>query len=107
MVKSVPENLRNAADIFEERSKLYGDNYLRFGYIMLGLFPKGTDLKTPDDFGRMGIFTQIVSKVTRYAEQFEKGGHPDSLDDISVYSMMLQELDSLAREKAIKAERGQ
>lgn len=107
MVNSVPENLRHAADIFEERSKIYGDNYKRFGYIMVGLFPNGLSLKSPEDFGRMGVFVQIVSKMTRYAEQFEKGGHPDSLDDTSVYSMMLQDLDSIAREKAIRAERGQ
>lgn len=107
MIRSVPENLRHAANIFEERSKLYGDNYKRFGYIMVGFFPNGLDLKNPDDFCRMGLFTQIVSKMTRYAEQFENGGHVDSLDDTSVYSMMLQELDSIAREKAIRAERGQ
>lgn len=90
---NVPEMLRDAAGIYEERNKLYGDNYKRFGGIMLLLFPDGLELKTPDDFNRYGVFVQIVSKVSRYAEQFTKGGHPDSLDDNAVYSMMLQELD--------------
>lgn len=95
MAKRVPEMLRDTAGIFEERNKIYGDNYKRFGNIMLQLFPDGLELKTAADFNRYGIFVQIVSKVTRYAEQFNNGGHADSLDDNAVYSMMLQELDGM------------
>ena len=91
---TVPEMLRNAAEIYEERNKLYGDNYKRFGPIMALLFPDGLTLETGDDHNRFGIFVQMLAKFTRYAQNFEKGGHPDSLDDLAVYSMMLQELDS-------------
>lgn len=97
--KFVPEQLRAAATIYEQRNKLYGDNYLRFGHVMAILFPAGLTLKTPDDFNRYGILTQIVSKQTRYAAQFNAGGHDDSLDDSSVYSMMLKEVDHLTRKK--------
>jgi hypothetical protein len=96
-MKKVPEFLHNAAAIYEERNKLYGDNYKR--PFMNLLFPNGITLQSKNDFTRFGVFSQIVSKVTRYAEQFNKGGHPDSLDDLSVYSMMLKELDELASDK--------
>ena len=112
-MKKVPEMLRDAANIYEERNKLYGDNYKRFGYIMKELFPQGLELKGPDDFNRYGVFVQVVSKITRYAENFSRGGHADSLDDMAVYAMMLQELDSMFRRKkeneavaAVDKERG-
>tara|TARA_R110000868_G_scaffold98439_4_gene270897 strand:- start:4575 stop:4895 length:321 start_codon:yes stop_codon:yes gene_type:complete len=105
-MQTVPDLLRKAAGIYEERNKLYGDNYKRFGEIMQCLFPNGLVLKNADDFNRIGIFVQVVSKVTRYGENFVRGGHPDSLDDTSVYAMMLQELDSEARVKNVDLERG-
>jgi hypothetical protein len=98
-MKKVPDMLRDAAAIYEERNKLYGDNYKRFGYIMKELFPQGLSLRGPDDFNRLGIFVQMVSKLTRYAENLTRGGHADSLDDLAVYSMMLQELDNMLRRK--------
>lgn len=92
-MKKVPQFLCDAANIYEERNKLYGDNYKRFGQVMMHLFPSGVSLRTIEDHNRFGVFVQMVSKLTRYAEQFAKGGHSDSLDDLSVYSMMLRELD--------------
>lgn len=112
-MKKVPDMLRDAAAIYEERNKLYGDNYKRFGYIMRELFPQGLKLETQDDFNRYGVFVQVVSKITRYAENFTRGGHVDSLDDMAVYAMMMQELDNILRRKteneavaAVNRERG-
>lgn len=112
-MKKVPEMLRDAASIYEERNKLYGDNYKRFGSIMRELFPQGLELKTEDEFNRYCVFIQVVSKITRYAENFIRGGHADSLDDMAVYAMMLQELDALLKRKneneaisAVNKERG-
>lgn len=90
----VPDMLRLLGDLYSERNKLYGDNYKFFGDVMMGLFPRGLTLKTRDDWNRLGVFIQAMSKATRYAQQFEKGGHADSLDDMSVYAQMLQELDA-------------
>lgn len=95
----VAEEFKKKAKLYDERNALYGDNYKRFGFIMVHLFPSGAALNGPHDFNRMGIFVQIVSKVTRYAAQFEKGGHADSLDDLSVYAMMLKELDAIIKEE--------
>lgn len=92
-MQRVPQLLHAAADIYEERNKVYGDNYKRFGQIMVHLFPKGLKLSSIEDHNRFCLFVQIIAKQTRYAAQFENGGHPDSLDDTCVYSMMLRELD--------------
>jgi len=102
MAKSVPDMLRESAGIYEQRNVLYGDNYKRFGKIMAVLFPNGIELKDEDDFNRFGIFVQVVSKITRYAENFVRGGHDDSLDDNTVYSMMLKELDTAFRLKQVE-----
>ena len=91
--------LRDLARLYEQRNQLYSDNYKRFGHIMLMLFPNGLSLDTADDFNRFGVFVQIVSKLTRYAGNFEAGGHKDSLDDTAVYAMMQQELDMEAGPK--------
>lgn len=89
----VPEMLREGAETYEERNALYGDNYKSFGLVMCSLFPHGVSCKDVDDFNRLGVLVQIVGKLGRYCEQFEAGGHDDSLLDLAVYSQMLRELD--------------
>lgn len=90
----VVAELHKKAELFAERNKLYGDNYKRFGKIM-SLILAGQTIDTNDEraLNRLGILFQIVAKITRYGENFSRGGHDDSLDDNSVYSMMLKELD--------------
>lgn len=90
--------LAELAELYDERNALYGDNYKHFGPIMHYLFPDGLYINSAVDWNRIGIFVQITAKLTRYAAQFTKGGHTDSLDDAAVYAMMLQELDMEAAE---------
>lgn len=91
----VAKELQRKADLFAERYAVYGDNYHRFGPIITLLFAtQNLDVTSPTDMSRYGLVVQVVSKLTRYCEQFTNGGHPDSLDDISVYSMMLKEIDT-------------
>jgi hypothetical protein len=90
---SVAKMLETLGSIFASRNKEYGDDYHHFGKTMLGFFPRGVTLKTEKDFGRFALFTFAAAKLSRYAKNFAKGGHPDSLDDAAVYSQMLQELD--------------
>lgn len=94
---TVPEMLREAAAVYEERNKIYKDNYKHIGEVMCGMFPEGVTLKTVDDFNRFFCYFQAVGKLTRYAAQFNAGGHDDSLVDNSVYSTMLRELDNDAK----------
>lgn len=94
----VARELEVKASLFDERHKDYGDNYKRFGPMVHAMM-KEVSLKTPDDFNRFGILVQVFSKVSRYAMNFEKGGHADSLDDLAVYAMMLKECDMEANNR--------
>jgi hypothetical protein len=99
-MKTVPELLREAASTYEQRNAIYGDNYKHFGSVMVALFQgQCVFLDNTDDHNRFGVFTQIVSKLTRYAENFSSGGHDDSLLDMSVYCAMLRELDTELKQK--------
>lgn len=94
--KPVPQMLAELGKLYEERNKLYGDNYKLYGNIMIALFPNGIRLETVEDHNRFGVFVQIIAKITRYAMQFQ-ATHVDSLDDMTVYAQMLQELDNELR----------
>lgn len=88
----VPQLLRNAALIYEERNKAYGDAYKKQGKLLKSFFPDGIELKTVDDFNRFSIFCTISSKMLRYSNNIKTDGHDDSLTDISVYANMLLEI---------------
>ena len=89
----VTNELISAAKTFEERNEVYGDTYKRHGDVSLALFPDGVTLETAEDQNRYACLNMIIGKLTRYATNFEEGGHQDSLHDISVYAAMLNELD--------------
>lgn len=99
------EILREAATTYEERNKVYGDNYMRVGNVMAAIFPDGVMLKTPDDHNRFHIFMLGIVKLTRYAVNWDGGGHQDSIHDNTVYSAMLEEIDEAIalRAKPVKA----
>lgn len=87
------EILELAAKTYAERQKVYGDNYKFVGDIMAALFPQGIKVVTADDWNRMHIFLLVVVKLTRYRQNFEAGGHSDSLIDMATYAAMLEEID--------------
>lgn len=89
---TAPELLEAAAATYRERNAVYGDNYKYFGIAMCGLFPQGVTLRTADDFNRMGVLVQCLSKLSRYAQNLERGGHIDSALDLTTYAAMLNEL---------------
>lgn len=91
-MKTVPEMLREGAALYEERNKLYGDNYKKFGPAFIP-FLRGIRIETGDDLNRFAILIQVLAKITRYCENFNAGGHDDSLVDMVVYATMLRELD--------------
>jgi len=90
----VKKQLEDLGKLYQKKNDEYGDTYHRFGPVMDAMFPDGLTLDNPEDFGRITLLEQIMGKLVRYASNFESGGHADSLDDIAVYSQMLQELDS-------------
>src|SRR5688500_8626152 len=85
--------LRAGADTYEERNKLYEDNYKRIGPILKAFFPNGIDIQTPEQHIRYQLFCLILVKLTRYANLLLKGGHLDSAHDAMVYAAMLEETD--------------
>lgn len=89
---TVPELLRSGADTYEERARMYGNDYKEWGALMMALFPCGIHLNNPDDFNRFNILTRVLGKMTRYAAMMPMGGHQDSAHDAMVYSAMLEEL---------------
>lgn len=88
------EILQAAAQTNLDKQKEYGDNYLKFGSVFAALFPDGLVSKTFDDHNRLHLLIQIIVKITRYAENFNRGGHQDSLRDLAVYSAMLEAYDA-------------
>lgn len=94
----------NAGDIlikggetFQERHKVYGDNFLKVGDMCVAMFPDGITLKTSADFIRFELLMMKIVKVSRYAENFSKGGHEDSVHDDMVYSAMLEYVDGVLK----------
>ncbi len=92
---SVPEALKRLGELYRERNEAYGNNYLMHGKAMVAMFPRGVHLTTEMDFNRFAVFIHIMTKVSRYAQQFHRGGHNDSLDDTSVYAQILRHIDEV------------
>ena len=101
MVKSVPQALSDLGALYEERNKLYKNNYMHLGHMIAAMFPEGLILKTPEEFNRFALFLMLAHKQSRYAHSLLNGGHIDSLDDMSVYAQMLQEYDGLMKEEKL------
>lgn len=101
-VLSVPEAFEKMANMFRERNAVYGSTYKDFGKVLMALRPQGYVIETEEDANRLGILIHVADKLARYCRQFHAGGHPDSLDDLSVYAQLLQECDSEYRARAEK-----
>ena len=97
MSKYVEEQLKRLAQVHVEKGKEYGDNYKRVGYALDALCGPVGVVETPQDYNRLSLLNHIFSKLSRYCENFARGGHDDSLDDMAVYCMMLKELDQDTR----------
>lgn len=78
-----------------ERRAAYGPSEVRFGEIMLAMFPEGLTLRTREDWIRYGIFHQLVSKLSRYCKDFH-APHLDSSHDFVGYGAMLAAEDRKA-----------
>lgn len=94
---SIQDKLKDALATAETRSKVYGgagkEGHRLTGAAMAQLFPEGVTLKTADDFIRFLLFCMIMTKNGRYAINFDKGGHQDSIHDLGVYAFLLEDFD--------------
>ena len=93
-MKTADEFLEEGAATFKERNKVYGDNYKNVGTVMTGMFPEGVMLKSADDWNRMHILLLAIVKLTRYCNNWNDGGHQDSIHDACVYAAMLESIDA-------------
>lgn len=100
-VTSVPDRLRAAADLFEERNAAYGSNFVTMGPVLHAMFPQGLTVETPDEWQRIFSIVMFAMKTTRYASNIRRGGHRDSLDDQAVYSLMAAYTDDLTQHHAV------
>lgn len=91
-MKTVPEMLREAADLHEAREKEYGNASEQPGE-WIALLLKDVAPKTGHDWSRFAALFFILMKVGRYVKRFHHGGHDDSMKDISVYATMLRKRD--------------
>ena len=89
---SPSDKLKRAGAIYDERQALYGANYNRIGKALSAFFPDGVELASAKDFSRYHVFTLLVAKLGRYANNWSKG-HPDSIEDLITYAAILASLD--------------
>lgn len=93
------DTLERAIATFRERNAVYKDGWIRHGEIMKAFFPDGLELKTAEDFSRFMLFEMCVSKLNRYSANLKKGGHPDSVHDCGIYSLILEMYDNQMKGK--------
>lgn len=92
----VTKLLNEMAGLYAERNAVYKDNYLMVGRIMEAMFPAGKTLRGADDFNRWHLFELAIVKLSRYASNYNQGGHKDSIEDMIVYLAMVAALDAKA-----------
>ena len=87
---SVPSILDEMKKTFTQRQETYGRSYVRFGHIAAALWPDGLAVTSPEDFARLGVVVQIISKLARYTNIAK--GHKDSAHDLAIYGAILESL---------------
>ena len=101
-VPTPSQRLQDAANLFRQRNDQYGNNYQTIGAALHQAFGgKPTVVSTPEEWYRVFTVCMLVMKTTRYAQNLHRGGHQDSLDDLSVYAQMGAEMDDIARIRGV------
>ena len=98
-IKTPDQRLIDSAALFKERNEQYGDNYLTMGDVLFNVFPQKLEVRTSGEMQRLFTIVMLTMKLTRYAQNINKGGHQDSLDDMAVYALMAAYTDDLERAK--------
>jgi hypothetical protein len=89
-IQQVPGILEAALETFKERNKTYGNSADMHGNVMEALFPNGISIVGAEGFQRFSLLNLKITKLVRYCNNFEQGGHLDSIHDDGVYSFMLE-----------------
>ena len=94
--KAISGNLEQALETFNQRGAAYGPSYLQYGEVISSLFPEGVSLQSAEEINRFGLLSMIISKLTRYCNQWDEP-HKDSIHDLGVYAFMLEGVDDSIR----------
>ncbi len=90
---AVSAELIRLATLHEVKEREYGDAiYKSFGSKLLTLLGE-IHIRTASDWGRVSLLILQIMKIDRYIVNFHKGGHSDSLSDLTIYAQLLAELD--------------
>jgi hypothetical protein len=92
-VRNFPDRLTDMANLARSRNAEYGGNYQIMGPAMAAMYPDGLRVRTVEEWTRLCLQVMRVLKETRYARNFERGGHEDSMHDLAVYAAMAAETD--------------
>lgn len=95
----IKEIFDQSFETFKDRDGTYGDAHSRHGKILEILFPEGLHLKGKDDFCRFMFLNGTISKINRYANTFQNGGHEDSLIDTLNNLAMWVDYENQLKEK--------
>lgn len=96
----VPDMLANLGAIYRERGASYGKNYHWAGTVLWALFEgRPVTFSSPEELNRLHLVVHMAGKLSRYVGNLHRGGHRDSLDDLSVYAQMAQEYDAMFRDR--------
>lgn len=95
-VLGVTQRLANLSNLYKSRVPVYGSSYLEHGNVLGSFFPNGVVLNSVEDMNRFVLLSEITQKLSRYAQNFHNNGHQDSMNDIGVYSQMINEFDELS-----------
>ena len=95
----VSKIMEEAIKTFEQRHKVYGDNYKLAAKALEAFFPNGLPLKTVQDHERFHIFMLIIVKLSRYSINWSEP-HQDSIHDAGIYSFMLETIDARHKEES-------
>lgn len=102
MHKKSHEILSDLAELNKQKDDEYsGGDYWTIGHILFSLFKGEQPLLTrPSDYARLYHVFLMAGKLSRYCANFDSGGHPDSLSDLSVYAAMVKSMDEQIEERS-------
>jgi hypothetical protein len=95
-INALKEELLSSAEFIERKNKDYGNAKDLGGKILNLLFPNGLNLTTERDFKEYGIINNIIGKLCRFSNLWDRKAEPnfesigDTLKDMGHYSFILK-----------------
>lgn len=96
-MRELQEEFTQGVDICCKKNKDYGDAKNQFGKLMMILLPKGLILTTAAEMNEFAIFTELLKKITRFANLWRANSAnfesvDDTLLDLGNYAFILKNM---------------